>query len=246
MREFSMATTRKLLSEIDRKRASIGDEPSYFMKTRKLTRKGLIRRAFIHSWLLEHPGARDEHFQGPITRNSEAVRTGVERLSDAWNYLISQEDPLDVDVLKETASFVEPELNKLGFRNSRARLPGFEHIPPNYVKIPDMVDELFRQLKSRSYHPVDIAAQAHLGLVYIQPFADGNKRTSRMIQDKILSDSSLPGAEILLGERDVYLDLLDQAFIGLRDGNAKMQRPFFDYIAGKVNMKLDEVLNDIK
>jgi hypothetical protein len=241
-----MATTKSLLLEIDRKKNKIEENPSYFMKTRRKTRKGLIRRSLIHSWLLEHPSERDQNYDGPITRNSEAVRKGVKRLSDAWTYLIAQKDPLDVDVLKETASLVEPELNGQGYRNSRVRLPGLEHIPPNCIKIPDMVDDLFGQLKSGIYHPVDKSVLAHLNLVYIPPFTDGNKRTSRMIQDKILSDNSLPGAGILLGERDVYLDLLDQAFTGIREGDAKLQRPFFDYIAGKVNVKLDEVLNDIK
>lgn len=122
------------------------------------------------------------------------------------------------------------------------------HTPPSEVKIPALLEEAFYEAKTRTdLHSVEKAARLHLKLAGIQPFEDGNKRASRLMQDRILYGSDLPSAFIPVGERMVYLDLLDQAWHGLylNEDDEDEQKPFFDYIGGKVNNSLDLLLDDI-
>jgi Fic family protein len=100
-------------------------------------------------------------------------------------------------------------------------------------------------LKSSDLAPIEAAIYTHLHLAGIQPFIDGNKRTARLLQDRILFSYELPPAVIPAGEREVYIDLLEQALVGVRNNAVKPQRPFYDYIGGKVNSVLDEILGDL-
>lgn len=64
-----------------------------------------------------------------------------------------------------------------------------------------------------NYHPVDLAAQAHLKLVSIHPFADGNGRTSRLLMNFVLMNHGYPIINIQpdAEARDKYIDTLAEA-----------------------------------
>ncbi|MGC9309512.1 MAG: Fic family protein [Candidatus Nanoarchaeia archaeon] len=112
-----------------------------------------------------------------------------------------------------------------GFRQNRVSL-GLDYTPPNPVRVPELVKKACYEIRESDYHPVEAAAVAHLRIAGIQPFLDGNKRTARLIQDRILEDHNLPPAVIPAGEREVYIDLLEQGLLGLKNNNLKQQRPF--------------------
>ena len=54
-----------------------------------------------------------------------------------------------------------------------------EYIPPEYIDIPDLLDELVEYVNTTDDHPLIIAAVVHYQLVTIHPFEDGNGRTAR-------------------------------------------------------------------
>ena len=59
---------------------------------------------------------------------------------------------------------------------------------PDFDLVPDLVEELIKQLSSGvDVHPMIHAALAHLNLVMIHPFRDGNGRMARCIQTLVLT-----------------------------------------------------------
>ena len=61
-----------------------------------------------------------------------------------------------------------------------------EYIPPEYIDIPGLLDELVEYVNSTDDHPLIIAAVVHYQLVTIHPFEDGNGRTARLMSGYIL------------------------------------------------------------
>ena len=61
-----------------------------------------------------------------------------------------------------------------------------EYIPPEYIDIPDLLDELVDYVTTTDDHPLIVAAVVHYQIVTIHPFEDGNGRTARLLSGYIL------------------------------------------------------------
>lgn len=61
-----------------------------------------------------------------------------------------------------------------------------DYIPPEYVDIPSLLDELVEYVNTTDDHPLIVAAVVHYQLVTIHPFEDGNGRTARLLSGYIL------------------------------------------------------------
>lgn len=61
-----------------------------------------------------------------------------------------------------------------------------DYIPPEYVDIPGLLDELVEYVNTTDDHPLIVAAIVHYQLVTIHPFEDGNGRTVRLLSGYIL------------------------------------------------------------
>ena len=61
-----------------------------------------------------------------------------------------------------------------------------EYIPPEYIDIPALLDELVDYVNTTDDHPLIIAAIVHYQLVTIHPFEDGNGHTARLMSGYIL------------------------------------------------------------
>ena len=62
-----------------------------------------------------------------------------------------------------------------------------DYIPPEYIDIPELLDELVDYVNTTDDHPLIIAAVVHYQLVTIHPFEDGNGRTARLLSGYILN-----------------------------------------------------------
>ena len=62
---------------------------------------------------------------------------------------------------------------------------------PDRSKLPALLSELTRQLASQEDQPIIKAAMAHLNLVLIHPFRDGNGRVARCLQTFILAAAGI-------------------------------------------------------
>ncbi len=54
-----------------------------------------------------------------------------------------------------------------------------DYIPPEYIDISDLLNELVEYVNTTDDHPLIVAAVVHYQLVTIHPFEDGNCRTAR-------------------------------------------------------------------
>lgn len=79
------------------------------------------------------------------------------------------------------------------YRTVPVRISGSRHIPPNPVRVPDLMGDLFAWYHaSPAGHPVEIAADLHLRLAQVHPFIDGNGRVCRLAMNLHLMQQGFP------------------------------------------------------
>ena len=232
------------IREIERKVKDISDCPEYHLATRESLLHSLRKRDAVISFLMEHP-----KFQDPDERRGKTkiIRNGIKRLEDAWRYargIPNIVELLTSESLIKVGRIIDPR--NQGFRNVRVSLNLPNYTPPNPLKVPELVEDFLGRIKAKDLHPIESAALVHLGVAAIQPFVDGNKRTGRVLQNKILYEQELPPASIPIGERQYYIGLLEGAMGAYRNGDTKGQGPFFNYIAAKANVSLDHILRNLQ
>lgn len=259
---FSMRISNSTVNEIEEKLRKIQDSPQFFSERAKFIKEGLEHMADIHSFWLEYPDLRMRLVEDKNIKNETdaitAAKKGINDVKDAWKYLTSKslnESNLGVlgymslKVIEKVGKIVEPGRNVSGFRRDPIYSPFPLYQVPSSLVI-RMINELCEDIKERHNqsgdYPVELAAEVHMRIAGIQPFKDGNKRTARLFERRILEGFGYPTAYIPYGERDHYLDILRRALYGFKDKRDEdAQRPFFNYIAGKVNVALDDIINDL-
>jgi hypothetical protein len=214
-------------------------------RIRALSKMGIMRIENAWNYLR---GAVD--YSGKIMALS---KMGIMRIENAWNYLRGAVDysgkstaqVLSKQLLIELAKRVDPRNEGIRHPDEIAQIWDGEYLAPEALQVEPMLEGVLARLRKSSAHALDEAAYVHASIVSIQPFARANKRLSRILQDSILVDGGLPPATIEAGEQRIYYDLLKQCVIGCSEKDHKACHAFFDYIAGKVNDSLDEMLNDL-
>lgn len=100
------------------------------------------------------------------------------------------------------------------YRHENVTIKGATHIPPDYLVVPDLMEQLIMNYANwREYHPIIRAALLHGELVKIHPFVDGNGRTSRLLMNLDLMNSSYVPLIIKKENRLKYYEALDKAHI---------------------------------
>ena len=249
-----MIASTELIDEIEKKRLKILGNPNYYSMNAKRIAEELRHMGDVHSYWLETPELRMEILEqeGVATPQElkQKAKEGIVRVKRGWKFLDSQKTKTPYsyftpEVILQVGQFVEPYKNHNGFRQSFVKF-GLEHVPSSPTIILPMLKNFCSEMRGvESYHPVERAALAHLNFASIQPFEDGNKRTGRLFQDRVFKDYGLPPAVVPYGERAVYRDALKYALAGLRTHNTKNMKSFVDFIGGKVNSALDDILDDL-
>lgn len=147
-----------------------------------------------------------EHFE--TTNHHEAIEY-LEGLVKP-NYKISERDILDIHAI--VLSKIEKEY--VGrYRNGAVRIMGANFMPPNAMKVPDLMAELVAWVTENpmQLHPIILATIFHHRFVFIHPFFDGNGRTVRLSMNLLLMREAYPPAIILKNDRKKYYDALNFA-----------------------------------
>lgn len=104
------------------------------------------------------------------------------------------------------------------YRDIQVRIAGATHIPPDPLFVPNLMSDFAnRRLNKTDEHPVILASLAHLDLVGIHPFVDGNGRTSRLLMNLMLMKNGYFPAVILKNDRKKYYDTLEKGQKGKTD-----------------------------
>jgi Fic family protein len=99
------------------------------------------------------------------------------------------------------------------YRTSAVRIAGTNFVPPNPVKVPDLMERLFADL-SETADPVERAAKLHHGIAAIHPFSDGNGRAARLAMNFVLLAAGYPPVSISPQLRTDYYAALEAADSG--------------------------------
>lgn len=79
------------------------------------------------------------------------------------------------------------------YRTVPVRISGSRHIPPNPLKVPDLMAAFFAWYRApAASHPVEVAADLHLRLAQVHPFIDGNGRVCRLALNLHLMQRGFP------------------------------------------------------
>ncbi len=69
------------------------------------------------------------------------------------------------------------------FRSDRVPIRGTRFVPPGSHRFGELIPRLFQFANELGIHPVIQAAELHYNLLAVQPFADGNGRTARLMMN---------------------------------------------------------------
>ena len=128
----------------------------------------------------------------------------------AENLVFSEETVLTLHRLFYTKL---DEENAGKYRNIQVFITGTEYIPPTADEVAPLMKAFISDLnnKSKTLHPVVLAAFAHRRLVDVHPFIDGNGRTARLLMNLILVNKGYQIASIPPILRMEYIGALHAA-----------------------------------
>lgn len=147
-----------------------------------------------------------EHFE--TTNHYEAIEY-LESLVKP-GYMLKERDILNVHAI--VLSKIEKEFAGR-YRNGGVRIVGANFLPPNALKVNDLMGQLIHWVNNNplQINAVALASVFHHRFVHIHPFFDGNGRTVRLIMNLLLMKEGYPPAVILKNDRKKYYDALNQA-----------------------------------
>lgn len=241
--------------EIQLKFDKVIRNPEVYDQRKLLVEEDLLSLGDLYSFWIENPDLREALLLKNV--NPQTVRKiaerGVRAVRDGW-YFLTQKGKhgtfvkeLNTDILQRLNGIVEPRGLESGrFRRKDVTLGLSDYTPVSWERVPERVNVVLQAVRQLyTTDPVEAAILAHLGFAAIQPFVDGNKRTARLTQNRILYDAQFPPVTIPAGEGKFYFGLLKKALPAFRDKNPDGQKQFFDYCASKINNGLDEILGDL-
>jgi len=141
-----------------------------------------------------------------ITISGKALVEHLEAINhyEAIEYIIDivkQKIDINETIIKNIHAIILKSINQKQagiYRNEAVLISGSKHIPTNYLKIYDEMQNMLIWYANNKaiLHPVILAAQMHEKIATIHPFIDGNGRTSRLVMNLILLQNNYPIANI--------------------------------------------------
>ena len=131
--------------------------------------------------------------------------------------LVKEKQPITEWNIKNIHQLILKEIdneNAGRYRKENVTIKGVTHIPPDFVKVPELMEKLILNYETwNKYHPIIQASLLHGELVKIHPFIDGNGRTSRLIMNLDLMNHGYNPVIIKKENRLEYYEVLDKAHI---------------------------------
>ena len=129
--------------------------------------------------------------------------------------LVKEKNPITEWNIKNIHQLILKDIdneNAGRYRKENVTIKGATHIPPDYLKLPELMEKLILNYNTwNEYHPIIKAALLHGELVKIHPFVDGNGRTSRLLMNLDLMNSGYNPVIIKKESRLKYYEALDKA-----------------------------------
>lgn len=114
------------------------------------------------------------------------------------------------------------------YRNVDISINGSNHTPPSYLKVYDRMKKYFETINDNSNDIYYNIAFAHLQLMKIHPFLDGNGRVARIILNYELRKNGFNPIVISYSEKEHYFQLLEEFKVN------KNIEPFITFLKEKM------------
>jgi Fic family protein len=136
----------------------------------------------------------------PMKDHLEAI--GHAKAYDLLYELIQNPEVTELDLLALQRLVVDdidglsPDSLEPGqYRSKSVIITGTSYVPPQAIHVPEQMKVFLEEKLPQwlaSEHPIHVAALAHLELVTIHPFLDGNGRTARLLMNLLLMKAGYP------------------------------------------------------
>jgi len=263
-KEFEIQSAdEELLRTIDKKFKLIADNPKYYLARQARVQALIDNLGNVSQWWAlssaerrarmfdEDDGAGQKVSKGELKARS--IKS-VAAASLAWTamreatiyYKSNTLGVLTPSFLSHIAGMIDSRNNEYRNNDQSAEIFQGYYQAPSGFQVEDLVKEMTSALKKSKAHPVNNAAFAHLTLVGLQPFRYANKRLARLIQGSILVDAGLPPIIVHPLAREEYAGQLMSGLVGIRYKQADLQRHFYDYVANRVDLDLNNLVSKTK
>lgn len=194
----------KYITEIDKNRYKLSTVKLTRMVVNKLRKNSKKKSSYASTKIEGNPLSQkqvDEVIENDERKHYLKPEQEVRNYFLALNYLeekAKKKEKFSIKLILDVQKFVEKGASKekIGLRGQMP--PGIlfavydsqsgnpDYIPPEYVDIPELLEELVNYVNTTDDHPLIVAAVVHYQLVTIHPFEDGNGRTAKLLSGYIL------------------------------------------------------------
>ena len=199
-----------------------------------------------------------------VTVDGKTLQDHLEAVNhaQAFDWVMQRIDTTKHDVTENTILELHQLIlqkiadNQVGrYRTVPVRIAGSTVVLPNAMKVPQLMSQYISWLHHSTENPLTVAVDAHVKLVSIHPFVDGNGRTARLLMNLLLMQAGYPPAIIRKEERKQYIASIEKAQLGgpLTDYYALMYEAihrsldiYLEALEGKVQEKMLAKKNVLK
>jgi len=163
-----------------------------------------------------------------ITVGGKTVNEHLEAINhvkgiDFLRNIVRSKIDISEEIIKEMHKIILSSIDDEeagNYRTTNVRIVGANHIPPQSMKIPGLMQEFIEWYyeNERNLSISEMASELHYKFVMIHPFIDGNGRVARLLMNLYLMRNGYPPAIILKVDRKRYYRVLNQANIGRNEG----------------------------
>jgi Fic family protein len=175
----------------------------------------------------------------PLKDHLEAI--GHAKAYDYLYELMDQPDIGEQDILELHRLVIEGTegAEPADYRNKPVIITGTDFIPPKPADVPHLMSVFLSEKYAaweKTKEPIEQAALAHLELVTIHPFMDGNGRTARLLMNLLLLKAGFGITIIPPVVRNDYISTLRIAQV------EQNQQPFLNFISHQVYESMKDLL----
>lgn len=154
-----------------------------------------------------------------ITVGGKSIKEHLEAINHEkailyLNDLVKENNPITERNIKGIHQLVLKNIddeNAGRYRRENVTIKSIAHIPPDYLKVPELMEKLVLSYECwNRFHPIIQAALLHGELVKIHLFVDGNGRTSRLLMNLDLMNHGYNLVIIKKEDRLEYYEALDE------------------------------------
>ncbi|MFT4326555.1 MAG: Fic family protein [Candidatus Woesearchaeota archaeon] len=230
------------IAKVDQVLSRINRHPEYSACSRNLLLNSRISSSNAHSVAIELPD-----IQEGIDLHHYSHKNVFEDISEGWHYL--ENEGITKNSLYRLGRFIQPDL-KSPVRTGEVIFGKFGGIPPENIL--SSLEDLEYRLNNYDGHPIARAVEAQVEMVRIHPYADGNGRASRLLQNFCLHERSYPVPIIGKEDKRILFSLLDNVFDDRLSGKSKWYDPstsdiaLRDYVASKIYESTVHIEEELK